>query len=103
MSKEKQSASRKWPPDVVAALQWARESRSSWLTLRDKGLTDIPEEIFDLPELANLDLSFNRLRTVPERLWNLPNLQHVNLVDNPIEDLPNRHGLVIDASAYIRC
>lgn len=88
---------------LLQTLRQAYESRTPWLNLDSFGLTEIPEEVFALTELEELDLSRNAIRTVPERLWDLPNLRHVVLIGNPIESLPDRPGLIIDRPTYWRC
>src|SRR5207237_449675 len=89
--------------DIARALRRAREEGLSWLQLDGAELTEIPEKVFDLTDLKNIDLSGNRLKTIPERLWDLPRLEHVNLIVNPLESLPNRPGLTIDGLTYRRC
>lgn len=89
--------------DVADALRHFRESGRGWLYLGERGLTEIPEEVFSLTNLESIDLSGNELETISERLWDLPKFQGVNLIGNPVESLPNRPGLAIDGMTYSRC
>ncbi len=92
------------PPSVAKALTLAHSNRSKSLWLGGfPELTEIPEEVFALDHLEDIDLSSTGFQTVPERLWDLPNLRSVSLFDCPIESLPNRPGLGIDERTYIRC
>ena len=79
-----------------------RETRAKTLYLTWKNLTAIPDEVFTLSSLEELDLSRNSLKTVPEKLWDLPHLRRVVLFENLLESLPNRPGLVIDGATYVR-
>jgi internalin A len=88
---------------VADELNRVRRSRSSWISLEESGLTEIPDELFQLIELESINLRNNNFKTVPERLWELPKLRKVTLVGNPIEVLPNRPGLLIDLPTYKRC
>jgi Leucine Rich Repeat (LRR) protein len=96
MARKNRNAAGKLPPHVAQELRQARENRSSWLWLDGAELTEVPEEVFDLADLRDINLSGNRLKTIPERLWDLPKLEGVYLIGNPIESLPNRPGLTID-------
>ena len=80
-----------------------RETRTRWLQLEGCGLSEIPEEVFELTTLEYIGLSGNALKSIPERLWDLPNLRSVNVTENPIETLPDRAELIVDVPIYLRC
>ena len=61
-----------------------RETRAKTLYLTWKNLTAIPDEVFTLSSLEELDLSRNSLKTVPEKLWDLPHFRRVGLFENPL-------------------
>lgn len=88
--------------EVADRVRSSRERGGRYLNLRDVGLAQIPDDVFGMSELEELDLSTNKLRTIPERLWDLPRLRSVFLMGNPIERLPDRPGLVVDVPTYRR-
>ncbi|MEW5938527.1 MAG: COR domain-containing protein [Chloroflexota bacterium] len=51
-------------------------------------LTDLPESLWQLTQLQELDLSDNQLRTLPESLGQLTQLQELDLSDNQLRALP---------------
>ena len=51
-------------------------------------MTSNPKEIRQLTSLAELDLSFNNLRTVPNTVGELPSLKTLNLIHNEIIIIP---------------
>jgi antitoxin component YwqK of YwqJK toxin-antitoxin module len=58
------------------------------LALDHLGLTEAPDGIGNIPELTELDLSANELRTVPVVLGRLIQLHELKLDGNCIEELP---------------
>jgi antitoxin component YwqK of YwqJK toxin-antitoxin module len=58
------------------------------LTLHDLGLAEAPDAIGNLPEVTDLNLSGNALRTVPAALGRLFQLRELNLNGNHIDQLP---------------
>jgi Leucine-rich repeat (LRR) protein len=66
-------------------------------------LEEIPNEVFDLPQLEELNLYNNNIREVPERIRDLANLKRLSLVRNPIEKVPDIPGLGLDWASYLRC
>ena len=66
------------------------------LDLRNCGLEEIPDEIFNYTELVNVDLSNdsycddehkNKIKNVPSEISNLKNLKRLNLSNNQIESV----------------
>lgn len=62
------------------------------LNLSKKGLTEIPEEVFDMKDLKVLRLYGNHLDSIPERIGELANLERLYLGKNDIVYLPNSIG-----------
>ena len=54
------------------------------LVTDDHGITEIPEEIAQLPLLQGLCLTSNKIRAIPTALYNCPSLQRLDLEDNDI-------------------
>lgn len=52
------------------------------------GLTELPEQLLNLPELRELDLRNNRFETVPEIFGRWPRGYYLNLGGNPIRLFP---------------
>ena len=96
---------KKLPPEVTEKIENVRQSPIPWLVLDKLGLTDIPETVYTLTNLAIIDLRNNNLRLIPDELRHLPNLKQVVLIGNPLESLPDLPGvtIVIDSSIYLRC
>lgn len=61
---------------------------SYYLGLKGLGLAELPDEIWNLSHLEELDLSHNTLSGLPDMFSTLPNLTALNLGDNHIEELP---------------
>src|SRR5262245_15793496 len=102
MPRKSKQARPQWKKDVAQELRIAKEAQFGWVRLDSCELREVPEDVFDMKHLENLDLSENLLKTVPESLWDLPSFRDVTLIGNPIERLPNRKGLIIDLPIYRR-
>jgi Leucine-rich repeat (LRR) protein len=50
-------------------------------------VVEVPFEIFTLPNLKDLDLSFNRIERLPDGI-SVPSLRSLNLTGNPLNALP---------------
>ncbi|XP_078663480.1 uncharacterized protein LOC144906777 [Branchiostoma floridae x Branchiostoma belcheri] len=59
------------------------------LDLRNKGLTSIPEEVFDITDLEILDVSNNKLTSIPEAIGRLQKLYCLDAIQNKLTSLPN--------------
>ncbi len=62
------------------------------LHLKKQKLETFPEEIFQFPNLQDLDLSKNKIVDLPAKLGDLKKLQLLNLSGNNIEVLPHSIG-----------
>ncbi len=61
-------------------------------SLKDKGLVELPQELFLLSELTTLDISSNKLRHLHERFANLKRLKRISLGSNHISIIPDCIG-----------
>jgi Leucine-rich repeat (LRR) protein len=59
-----------------------------YLNLKYQNLTEIPSEVFELPNLEHLDLAHNQIGVVSNRLIELPKLKELYLNSNNISELP---------------
>ncbi len=64
-------------------------------------LSDLPEFLFDLPCLSDLDLSHNELRQLPFKLWLAPKLHKLNASFNSIEFIPTNWPGVLQECTVI--
>jgi len=64
------------------------------LTIKNKRLTALPQEIGKLTNLKKLNLSINKLETLPREIAGLVNLEYLNLSDNEISTLPKEFSLL---------
>lgn len=88
---------------IVDMIEHARRSGTPVFRLKGLNLTEIPEEIFTLSNVEQLDFSGNNLLTIPKELWDLPKLKDVRLLGNPIQTLPINARVTIDLATYHRC
>jgi len=63
-----------------------RAQKTGFLSLKDWGLTTIPPEIFDIPNLHTLILSDNQIETIPPQISKLKNLKNLQLASCGIFD-----------------
>ncbi|XP_068160309.1 leucine-rich repeat-containing protein 30a isoform X2 [Antennarius striatus] len=61
----------------------------SVLSLARRGLTEVPDELWEMPELEKLNLSLNSLKVLPAPLALLSNLVVLNLWGNQVLSLAN--------------
>jgi Leucine-rich repeat (LRR) protein len=62
------------------------------IALRNCNLTNLPPEIFQLPQLESLYLDGNQFKTLPAEIGHLKNLKILNLTNNELTSLPNEFG-----------
>ena len=79
------------------------ENRGVALNLSTSNLREIPDAVFKLSGLEELELRNNEIQVVPERIRDLGKLKRLSLIHNPIRKVPNVPGLVLDWDAYVRC
>ena len=68
-----------------------RAEKSGFLSLKDYGLTEIPQEVFELFNLKTLILSDNPLQMLPKELGNLSSLKILQVTNCSFFDdsIPN--------------
>ncbi|MBN8468558.1 hypothetical protein JYJ95_18760 [Corallococcus exiguus] len=76
----------------LVAKKLAEPDKVKSLTLEDKGLTSLPEELFLFRKLEKLNLRRNDLRTLPEELGQLTELRELDLRSNGLLELPESIG-----------
>ncbi|NPC68333.1 hypothetical protein HPP05_01035 [Corallococcus exiguus] len=76
----------------LVAKKIAEPDKVKSLTLEDKGLTSLPEELFLFRKLEKLNLRRNDLRTLPEELGQLTELRELDLHGNRLLELPESIG-----------
>lgn len=71
----------------------AMRTSGSSLDLSDRGLSEIPSDVFSKTELQQLDVSGNRLTGAPQsQIGQLKNLTFLDLSDNMLTGLPAELG-----------
>ncbi|MHA7629250.1 leucine-rich repeat domain-containing protein [Corallococcus sp. M7] len=76
----------------LVAKKLAEPDKVKSLTLEDKGLTSLPEELFLFRKLEKLNLRRNELRVLPEALGQLTELRELDLSSNGLLELPESIG-----------
>jgi len=61
--------------------------KSTTLNLSDKKLDEIPQALFDFPEITELNLSKNEIKVIPAEIEKLSNLKVLNLSDNYLKKI----------------
>ncbi|WP_404364040.1 leucine-rich repeat domain-containing protein [Corallococcus coralloides] len=76
----------------LVAKKLAEPDKVKSLSLEDKGLTSLPEELFLFRKLEKLNLRRNNLRALPEALGQLTELRELDLRGNGLLELPESVG-----------
>lgn len=74
--------------EVNRLIEEARRSDATRLNLDRFGLTELPESIFELKQLQDLNLNFNQLTSLPESIGNLHQLRTLKVAENHLNTLP---------------
>jgi Leucine-rich repeat (LRR) protein len=90
------------PLDILAKIEQAKRFRAKVLDLSNAGLTEIPEEIFDVDNLERLNIRTNQIRTIPADIRRLVKLKWLDVRGNPLEQVTDVYGLVLDRDQYER-
>ena len=87
---------------ALAAVRIAAKRKSKRLYLGFMDLTAIPDEVFELSHLEDLDLWGNPLEVIPDRLLELPRLRVLELggLKAPIDRLPAGINLKLDLKLH---
>lgn len=59
------------------------------LWLESGYLSEIPDEIYGLRQLRELNISWIKIAKIPEEIARLENLQHLEISSTPVEDIPD--------------
>lgn len=89
--------------EIERTLQEGKKRLSLPSYLLGEPLHEIPDVVFGLTELEELDLTQNNIRVVPERIRELTNLKRLFLFHNPVEKLPDIPGVALNWTSYLRC
>lgn len=74
--------------NLAKEIEKLREKQVNELTLKDKGIEELPPNIGSLETLIQLNLSNNKLKSLPPQIGNLHNVTHFNLHNNKLRELP---------------
>ncbi|MBK8442872.1 MAG: leucine-rich repeat domain-containing protein [Sphingobacteriales bacterium] len=74
--------------EIQELIKKCKENNSTILKLDGKGLTDIPEEIYELTHLKNLSLMNNQITSVSPKILQLQELEELWLTSNQLEEIP---------------
>ncbi len=85
------------PSYFLRRIQQAKEQQlkeldlsKDWNTPETEKLTEIPNEVFELEQLEELDLSHNLLTSIPSSIARLQNLKKLVLYRNPLGEFPSQ-------------
>jgi len=59
------------------------------LYLNNNLIKEVPNELFNLPNLKKLELSNNKIEVIPPTIKNLINLEEINLYNNKLKEVSN--------------
>ncbi|EBA13643.1 leucine-rich repeat domain-containing protein [Roseobacter sp. CCS2] len=69
-------------------IQKAKKENLKEVDLSNMGLSEIPSELFEIPDLLSLDLSHNQFKRFPKETFALSSLRTFEMSHNPIKKLP---------------
>jgi Leucine-rich repeat (LRR) protein len=83
-----------FPQKVTAVLEYLQQKRKTIEKIKCAflRLTNIPEEIYDLKDLVDLDIGSNKLTSLPDSLGSVSNLQWLSVGNNNLTSLPDSLG-----------
>ena len=82
------------------SLQWPCTMLSKIILCRNS-LTQVPDYLFQLPNLSNLDLSHNCITSLPLAVWSSPKLHQLNCSHNQLRTIPTNWPQVMDTCTVI--
>ena len=71
------------------------------LLLSKNKLTEVPEFLFQLPNLQYLDLNHNAITSLPLAMWSAPKLTNLNCAHNMIEAIPTNWPQVQEQYRFV--
>ena len=78
----------KTPQYILDKIERAKRENAETLDLNSSGLTEVPEELLQLPHLVSLNLTYNPISEIPEKITRLQNLTTLVLVYTQITEIP---------------
>lgn len=72
---------------LLQDIKWQYESTKK-INICQKGLTEVPEQIYTLYNLQELGLIFNKITSLSEKIGNLSNLYELSLCSNLLTEIP---------------
>jgi Leucine-rich repeat (LRR) protein len=78
--------------ELLEIIELAKEQKVKKLSLANRGITELPSEIYRLMHLQKLDLSYNSISKLPDEFCRLTNLRSIYLNHNELECLPEKIG-----------
>jgi hypothetical protein len=82
--------------EVLEAIEVAKEQKLKKISLANRGITELPEEIGKLNLVQKLDLSYNNIQELPPEFCRLTNLRSLYLNHNEINNLPDDFGNLVN-------
>ncbi len=73
---------------LLQRINEAKEQQSKKLDLSYEQLTQIPDAVFELTHLTELNLTGNHLKNLPESITKLAHLTQIDLSRNLLSNLP---------------
>ncbi|MGK7958886.1 MAG: COR domain-containing protein [Crocosphaera sp.] len=74
--------------EILALLEQAGNKNWEEVDLSNKGLSSIPDLLWDLTNIKFLNLSNNRIKNIPEKISNLYNLKWIIIDNNCLANMP---------------
>ncbi|MFU1682560.1 COR domain-containing protein [Phaeobacter piscinae] len=74
---------------ISEIIRKAKSESSNELNLSQMGLSKLPSELFELPEISFLNLSNNQFKEFPSEVFAMESLRGLEISYNPIKALPN--------------
>lgn len=75
--------------EIMSRIEQARIEKENKLNLSGLSLRELPEALFELTHLTELDISNNRIAELPQKLTVFTHLQTINVSQNPIRIIPD--------------
>ena len=73
---------------ITELIENCKENKSTTLKLGGKGITKIPEEVYELTHLKTLDLMENQIKSVSPKIIQLQELEELWLTSNLLDEIP---------------
>jgi internalin A len=77
---------------MMSQIERVKKTKFPNLILRGLGITEIPQEVWNLTWLEALDISENPIKILPPGIGNLKNLSYFDMTDTLISEFPKEIG-----------